>query len=181
MTEADPNVSKSLQAEFLRWLHEWDDMTDAPVRMTTHQFILRYGCWYERYDIADVVDFREPQQCYKNATDLVINNPHLVYCEGYALFEGLNRPTYHAWVTGPHGYAIDVTWRKPGLLYAGVPFDREFLLRWLDEVNPREGVIDDWQNNYPLLGELSEHPVKWRSTTIKEEKMLSTSAFFTRP
>lgn len=102
-----------------------------------------------------------PQQCLKNATDLILDDDSLIYCEGYALFTSGGQPTVHAWVTDGRGRAIDNTWPKPGVAYAGVPFRSIFVTTTALKNHATVSLLDDYQNNYPLRGDLGDRPDEW--------------------
>ena len=85
------------------------------------------------------------KMCYMNAANLVMDNPELVYCEGYAA--GI-LPVMHAFCVTRKGAVVDPTW-KDGTEYFGVPIKREFLRKTLLR-NKVYGVLDDWKNEWPL-------------------------------
>ena len=69
--------------------------------------------------------------------------------------------THHAWVTDGSGAAIDNTWPSVGVAYAGVPFQFAFLnLRHLKR-KAVVCVLDGWQENWPILGDLGDRPDEW--------------------
>lgn len=71
----------------------------------------------------------EPQQCFRNAWELVLDNTDLLYCEGWAMAHVF--PTPHAWVETRGGQVIDPTWVFDDLEtihYLGVRFNAEVLM-----------------------------------------------------
>lgn len=102
-----------------------------------------------------------PQECHKNAVDLVLADDSLIYCEGYALFKGTSLPVLHAWVTNGKGAAIDNTWPQPGVAYAGVPFKTQFVNMTALKNHAIISLLDDYQNGYPLRGDLGDRPDEW--------------------
>lgn len=127
---------------------------------TKCEFVLEYGYWYDPIPSPDAMAMGKPNECFKNAFDLAMDSTDFIYCEGFALYEGGLR-VHHAWVTDGQGRAIDNTWGKPGVAYAGVPFLTDFLnLRFL----LNEAVIcqlDDWEHDWPLLRDLGDRPDEW--------------------
>lgn len=117
------------QAELLTFLQhsEPTPAATALLKRTCQQFVLEYGWWYEPVELPKQIALGTPNECHKNATDLMLTDDSLIYCEGYALFETGMTPTIHAWVTDGHGRVIDNTWPKPGVAYAGVPFKSVFV------------------------------------------------------
>jgi hypothetical protein len=102
-----------------------------------------------------------PRECHKNSADLALADDSLIYCEGYALFKSGSLPTLHAWVTEGHGNAIDNTWPYPGVAYAGVPFTSFFVNMTALKNHATISLLDDYQNNYPLRGDLGDRPDEW--------------------
>src|ERR1700722_8420421 len=105
-------MSTSNQIELLDLLRR-SQPTDAAKKLlkrTMRQFVLEYGWWYEPCGSIEDFSLGLPQHCHKNATDLILTNDSLIYCEGYALARGVGQPTLHAWVTDGMGRAIDNTW-----------------------------------------------------------------------
>jgi hypothetical protein len=133
----------------------------ASLKRTFQEFILEYGWWYEPVELPVSVVRGTPNQCHKNAVDLMSPDNALIYCEGYALFESNTTPTIHAWVTDGNGHGIDSTWPHPGVAYAGVPFKSFFVTVTSLKNHAVISLLDDWQNTYPLRGELGDRPDEW--------------------
>jgi len=151
------------QATLLDFLHssEPTPAAKALLKRTIQQFILEYGWWYEPVALPKHVPLGTAQQCHKNATDLALADDSLVYCEGYALFQGGSVPTLHSWVTEGRGTAIDNTWPQPGVAYAGVPFRAFFVNMTALKNRATISLLDDYQNDYPLRGDLGDRPDEW--------------------
>lgn len=133
----------------------------ALLKRTMQQFVLDYGWWYEPAKVPDHLPQGKLQQCHKNATDLVMADDSLVYCEGYALFKDTSLPTIHSWVTDCQGRAIDTTWPQPGVAYAGVPFRISFVTMTALKNDAIGSLLDDYYNAFPLRGELGDRPDEW--------------------
>lgn len=94
----------------------------------------------------ELVKHGEPQQCFQNAANLVIGNPKYRYVEGMAM--GVI-PTMHAWVIDAQDRVIDNTWMN-GVDYFGVVIPFDYLLHALVS-RGYYGVIDNWQQEWPVL------------------------------
>jgi hypothetical protein len=133
----------------------------ALLKRTCQQVVLDYGWWYESVELPKQIALGTTEQCHTNAADLMLADDSLIYCEGYALFQPGSQPTIHAWVTDAKGRAIDNTWTKPGVAYAGVPFKSLFLSITTLKNHAIISLLDDYQNGYPLRGELGDRPDEW--------------------
>jgi len=146
--------------EFLR-LSEPTPAAKALLKRTAQQFVLDHGWWYEPIEIPETITPGTIQECHKNAVDLKLADSSLIYCEGYALFEGGSLPMIHAWVTDGQGRAIDNTWPHPGVAYAGVPFKSLFVNITNLKNRAIVSLIDDYMNGWPLRGDLGDRPGEW--------------------
>lgn len=133
----------------------------AILKRTFQEFVLEFGWWYEPADPPKELATGTPQECHKNSADLALADDSLFYCEGYALFRPGSLPTLHAWVTDGRGRAIDNTCPRPGVAYAGVPFKSLFVNMTALKNHATISLLDDYQNNYPLRGDLGDHPDEW--------------------
>lgn len=71
-----------------------------------------------------------------------------------------------------NGNAIDNTWRQPGIVYAGVPFTLEFVTVTTQKNHASISLLDDFQNGFPLLGELGDRPDEWLELRGRGTKQL---------
>jgi hypothetical protein len=133
-------------------------MNNGLLKRSSQQFILDFGWWYEPSARSPEFSAGVPQDCFSNALKLISNG--LVYCEGFVIAKS-GVPTLHGWVTDGTGIAIDNTLPVPGLAYAGVPFASLFVLNQAVQYKAVVPLLDDWEHNWPLLGELSNRPVEW--------------------
>ena len=133
----------------------------ALFKRTLREFVLEHGWWYEPAELGERFATGTPQQCLTNATNLMLADDTLIYCEGYALFEPGSHPTIHAWVTDGKGRAFDNTWPKPGVAYAGVPFKSLFVNMTALKNHATVSLLDDYLNNWPLRGDLGDRPDEW--------------------
>jgi hypothetical protein len=133
----------------------------APLKRTLQQFVLDYGWWYEPAEFATKMATGTPNQCHTNAVALMHADHSLFYCEGYALFQSGTDPTIHAWATDGQGRAIDNTWPQPGVAYAGVPFRSLYVNMTALKNRAILSLLNNYQNNYPLRGDLGDRPDEW--------------------
>ena len=153
-------VPQSRLLDFLR-RSEPLPSTKAVLKRTIQEFVLEYGWWYEPSVPPGWVAPGTPQECYKNAAFLTVEDDSLIYCEGYALFRSGSAPRLHAWVTDGHGRAIDNTWPKRGVAYAGVPIRSVFVTMTALKNRATISLLDDYQNRYPLRSDLGDRPDEW--------------------
>lgn len=83
--------------------------TLASFGVAVGDFYLLLGHTFEAQALPEGFARGEPRACYRNAAQLVFANPHLTYCEGYAMPSGLI-PVHHAWCVARDGRVIDPTW-----------------------------------------------------------------------
>jgi hypothetical protein len=136
-------------------------VTNAEFKRTLQEFVLQYGWWYEPSVLPARIAPGTPQECCKNAAFLTVDDDSLIYCEGYALFRSGSAPRLHAWVTDGSGRAIDNTWPKSGVAYAGVPFRSLFVTMTALKNRATISLLDDYQNLYPLRCDLGDRPDEW--------------------
>lgn len=132
-----------------------------PHRLTPCSFVKRHGSWYEPAARPSGLPIGKPNRCFVNAFMLALEDSTLTYCEGYALASPDSAKALHAWVTTGDGNVIDPTWHDPGVAYAGVPFQTQFLNLTHLKNGQLISVLDDYVNNWPLLGELGDRPAEW--------------------
>lgn len=151
------------QAQLLQFLRDSvpTPAAQAFLKRTFQQFVLEYGWWYYPAELPSSIARGTPNQCHKNAADLCGSDGSLIYCEGYALFKPGGLPTIHSWATNGDGRVIDNTWPQPGVAYAGVPFKDLFVVMTALKNHATVSLLDDYQNDYPLRGELGDRPDEW--------------------
>jgi hypothetical protein len=139
-----------------------NDGTNAKgiLKRTPSQFIHDYGWFYEPAPLPKAVGAGDADECYNNALVLALNDPSLIYVEGFAAGPGGLR-IHHAWATDGNGRAIDNTWKIPGVVYVGVPFKCGFVSLMGLKNKGVGSLMVDYANDFPLLRELSDQPEKW--------------------
>lgn len=110
------------------------------------EFIYKNGEMFQPNSFPKNLRRGNMKECYRNATLLVIGHPQYSYVEGYAMNI---IPTMHAWCIDKKGKVIDPTWND-GKEYFGVAFNRDFLFKSITKAK-RYGLIDSWQEGWPLL------------------------------
>lgn len=76
---------------------------------------------------------RKARECFFNCMDEVLKDKGLVYVEGFAISHIAPMPVEHAWCTDETGAAYDFTWKEPGIVYFGVPFQTEYVRQqWME-------------------------------------------------
>ncbi len=133
----------------------------AFLKRTFQQFVIEYGWWYEPVELTAGIQRGTPNQCHKNASGLCGDDDSLIYCEGFALSRLGGQPTLHSWVNDGNGRAIDNTWPTLGVAYAGVPFKDLFVTMTALKNHATVSLLDDYQNDYPLRGELGDRRDEW--------------------
>jgi hypothetical protein len=98
---------------------------------TAKQYVQDQGQKFLGSLLPEGVERGEPQACFMNATQLVVQNPSWKYAEGYAMREGL-MPVLHAWAVTEDGEVVDNTWDEPeNSAYLGVVYDRSQYMRYI--------------------------------------------------
>ena len=131
---------------------------------TLYHFVDELGSDYVGRALPDQYEFDTPKQCYSNSTILCIGYGCLTYCEGYVLPGKIPIPLAHAWCVDSDGGVVDTTLADPtGWEYCGVQIKEEYVIKILSERGYHAGVLDNWQNRWPLL--TGEH--RWEDVVIQ--------------
>ncbi len=168
--ETDGHITPH-QSSLLDFIHRINTASEAnPLfRRSLQGFIFEYGWWYAPVTVSEEIAAGTRKQCFTNAAELALPDCSLVYCEGYAVFK-TGHPTLHTWVTDDKGNAIDNTWPTPGIAYAGVPFTWEFVMATTKKNHAFLSLLEDWQNKWPLRGDLGDRPEEWLDGTGDGER-----------
>lgn len=154
-----PNQTEQSLISQLQTFPETPD-AKTHMKLTASAFVLRYGYLYKPSKLSKDFSKGTVQECFANATKLLMQEKQLVYCEGFAISKGCPLPTRHAWVTDGKGRAFDSTWKR-GIAYAGVPLKTDYVVSLALKYRAIVSMIDDWEHGWPLLRELAESPEKW--------------------
>lgn len=109
-------------------------------------FILKHGRLFAQAPLPSDVQRGQMKECFRNSALLALERSDLVYCEGYAISV---IPVYHGWCVTRGGLVVDSTW-PDGRDYFGVPIRRAYLIERLMK-RKRYGLLDDWENDWPML------------------------------
>jgi len=153
-------VTQDEENLFAKIQHNVEGNPPASLKRTMEQFVLHHGWWYAPCALPLSVRPGTGQRCFGNAFDLAQADLSLMYCEGYAIGKS-GILIHHAWVTDGKGSAIDNTFAEPGRAYAGVPFQLLFLLQRAVKNHAVITVLDDWEHDWPILGDLGDRPGEW--------------------
>jgi len=122
---------------YMHIIGEFLSAQDAISKTSFASFLLDNGCFYRPSPLEPDVIPGEPRECYKNATTLAVEYPdRYIYCEGYAVCEGIPIPIEHAWVVDRtrKNVVVDNTWTdNKGVAYFGVEIELEKLVERLAE------------------------------------------------
>ena len=157
-----PDVPSLEQQALLDLLRAGHPGKRAPSwKRSKHEFVLEYGYWYDPLPLPDDIEQGTLQECFTNAFNLALDNKSLIYCEGFVLSRTKETLIHHAWVTDGTGRAIDNTLVPPATAYAGVPFITDFTNRYHLRNRAIICLLDDYEHDWPLLGELGDKPQEW--------------------
>jgi hypothetical protein len=93
------------------------------------RFVLMHGQVWKRLGQRPAgMRLGRAKDCYKNATNAVLDCPAWRYVEGYA-HHRLGIIAEHAWAVDEQGRVIETTWPDAGTAYVGVAFDEAALRR----------------------------------------------------
>lgn len=120
-------------------------------------FVLQNGTTFAAAPLPSHYPRGVMKRCFGNSAEMAQHFPDLKYFEGYGtvkISDDFNLTVNHAWNVDPAGNVVDVTWggRNNGepLDYVGVEFPLDYVLATARRVG-EWGVIDNWQERYPLL------------------------------
>jgi hypothetical protein len=124
-------------------------------------FVVRHGTDFSKAKVLKLhraIGMR--RQCYKNALELVIRYPRLIYVEGFTTSGPI--PIPHAWCLTRRGEIVEPTPRidGDGVGYFGVPIKTRFAVKVVIG-SGMYGVIDRPEDDWPIFkAKLSEWRLK---------------------
>ena len=130
------------QTQFIKKIHPQPDWKYN----SFEELILDCGKEMSFAPLPKNIELGLPKGCYYNCLQVLDEHPELIYCEGYALADGLVLPVPHAWLINSVEEVIDPTWNTDGA-YIGVPFNTDWLISFFEFRNP-EDYLSVFQNNY---------------------------------
>jgi hypothetical protein len=96
------------------------------------QYVAAYGEEFKAQPLPEDVRKGVPNECYKNASLLIMERDDLTYAEGFASKEPGGLAVLHAWAVDSDGNVIDPTLPDPeAWYYFGVKYDRKKYMKSL--------------------------------------------------
>lgn len=148
-------VMSNTTEQLLEYLKQRADMAGSiykgnPVKYKSDEaLILDYGIVFDKQIESPIKG--EPKSCYQNCVDAILSRSDLYYCEGYGVDKKLPIPLYHAWLVNDQSEVIDPTWlNKDDVLYLGVVFNKDFVLKTLNETRQYSIIENDYKIDYKL-------------------------------
>lgn len=111
-----------------------------------YHWVLEHGQFFINQEVDR--QFGPKSECFFTSQLAVINEPDLLYVEGYVQAW---HPVAHGWNITREGELIDRTLRVDGCEYWGVVFDTYFVR---EEMIQREAIISligNWEEDFPLI------------------------------
>ena len=136
---------------------------------SVEEFVLKHGKFYTPKELPKNVLEGKVKDCYMNAWHLATERKDLTYVEGYAASV---IPVMHAWCVDKQGNVIDPTWGT-GKAYYGVPFTTDYIMKTAMR-RKYFGILDNYQEGYPLLKERPKEGVIEKSYHVVMEKATQT-------
>jgi predicted ABC-type ATPase len=101
--------------------------------MEAQRYVAAYGQAFTAAPLPDDIEKGTPQECYKNASLMVMLNKDLTYAEGFGTTPSTGELAFmHAWGVTKDGKVVDPTWEHPEKCqYFGVKYDRSAYLKQL--------------------------------------------------
>jgi len=129
-------------------------------------FVRRYGRFFTPQQLPKQFRRGGVKLCFANSYRMAIDHS-LTYVEGFAVSQLISDyATLHAWCVDARGNVLDRTWGL-GVAYFGIPFQTDYLQSVIGERKKTlgkqapYGLLDDWQNNWPLIRLHGDTPEKW--------------------
>jgi len=147
-TPQEQEMGKESLMEYLKGVSGMFPKREGFEYSSMEEFILKNGKFYEPKELPKDIPEGKVKDCFMNAWHLAIDRPDLTYVEGYA---SSIIPVLHAWCVDKQGNVIDPTWGT-GKAYYGVLFTKDYIMKTAMR-RKIFGIIDNYQEGYPLLKE----------------------------
>lgn len=108
-------------------------------------FVLKEGKEFKYSPRPDSIPKKKDNYCFQNSFE-VARKHNLSYVEGFA---NAGIVMLHAWCVDKSGVVVDPTWNK-GSDYFGVVIPA-YLMYALVLNRGKYGILDDWENRWPVL------------------------------
>jgi len=113
--------------------------------------IRREGRPFQPRPLPSCYSRRTPNQCFKNAYDMLLEDQNLRYVEGIATSGVL--PVHHAWNIDENDEVVETTWQwredyRPQAYY-GIVIPDDLVMTVVDATGYYGLTIDDWKNGWP--------------------------------
>jgi hypothetical protein len=144
---------QAMTARVFSLLHEKSEILQKYKYYGNEHWIFTHGMYFKGRKLPKKYKMGIPQQCFFNSWRGAIKH-HLTYFEGYTLYI---LPILHAWNLDPANKIVDLTLPAIPRLpfedreYFGVPFKLSYVSLTANAKGAYGSLIDDWENNYPLL------------------------------
>jgi len=106
-------------------------VSSLSVRSAEH-VVLKHGKYYNPQKLPKGYKMGKQKECFSNAYHMS-QKTGMTYVEGFAVPDFIDLPIHHAWVVDKNGNVFDNTWKTPGVVYFGIPFDDMFVSSVLSE------------------------------------------------
>ncbi|MCT7957192.1 hypothetical protein [Laspinema palackyanum] len=122
--------------------------------------VLEYGCSFGECVPIGFQTLKKDsfQTCYER----LLADPSLIYCEGYALAEGVSTPLIHSWLIGENGQVHDLTWKPVITGYFGIALESDFVKANVEKTGCYGILASDYLQDFFIhrhgFSNVSRHP-----------------------
>ena len=122
--------------------------------------VLDYGCSFGECIPTGFQSLKKDsfQTCYER----MLAEPSLIYCEGYALAEGMFTPLIHSWLISEDGQVHDLTWKPVKTGYFGIALQADFVKATVEKTGCYGILASDYLQDFSIhrqgFADISRHP-----------------------